>query len=399
MDVKLSLILAGIFVSLLSISAISEAQTMKNEGLNTKQKKIITIAAFTANADKQKLKTALNEGLNGGLTINEIKEILIQMYAYAGFPRSLNGINTFMTVMEERHAKGIKDKMGKEASPVPTNMNKDEYGAKVRARLAGQEAIPPPSGYQLFVPVMDTFLKEHLFADIFARDVLDYQSRELATISALANMAGTAGQLRFHLGAAMNTGLTEAQMKDFISVLKSKVGKKEADGAYEILNETLSNRKAEQSATPSVSTPAAIKKTDSRDSQTIKITRSSSQPSVKGSAEYFTGPVRVDSLFKANDPLCVSGAYVTFEPAARTAWHTHPFGQILIVTAGTGWIQQWGGPIEEIRQGDVVCIPPGLKHWHGATATTGMTHIALQELLEDKAADWMEKVSDEQYRR
>ena len=137
----------------------------------------------------------------------------------------------------------------------------------------------------------------------------------------------------------------------------------------------------------------------SEDSQTISITRSGSQPSGKGPAEYFTGSVRVDPLFKANDPSRTSGALVTFEPGARTAWHTHPFGQILIVTAGSGWVQQWGGQIEEIRQGDVVRIPPGQKHWHGATATTGMTHIAIQEHLDGKTADWMEKVSDEQYRR
>ncbi len=130
----------------------------------------------------------------------------------------------------------------------------------------------------------------------------------------------------------------------------------------------------------------------------LQITRNGSQPSTKGSAEYFTGTVRIDPLFKANDPLRASGSYVTFEPGARTAWHTHPFGQILIVTAGTGRVQQWGGPIEEIRQGDVVRIPPGVKHWHGATVTTGMTHIALQEQLDGKSADWMEKVSDEHYR-
>lgn len=218
---------------------------MENEDLNATQKGIVTIAAFTANGDLQKLKTALNEGLDAGLTINEIKEILVQMYAYAGFPRSLNGINTYMGVLNERQAKGVKDKMGKEASPIPANINKDEYGAKVRARLARQEVVPPPSGYQLFMPVIDTFLKEHLFADIFARDNLDYQSRELATISALASMTGTAGQLRFHIGAAMNTGLTEAQMEDFISVLRSKVGKKEAESAYEILCNVLSNMQAE----------------------------------------------------------------------------------------------------------------------------------------------------------
>jgi quercetin dioxygenase-like cupin family protein len=132
-------------------------------------------------------------------------------------------------------------------------------------------------------------------------------------------------------------------------------------------------------------------------SQIITITRSGSQPSREGSAEYFTGAVRIDPLFTAQDPARASGARVTFEPGARSAWHTHPLGQILIVTAGTGWIQQWGGPIEEIREGDVVWIPPGLKHWHGATPTTAMTHIAIQEQLDGKTADWLEKVSDEQY--
>jgi len=203
---------------------------------------MIPIAAFTANGDLEKLRTALNEGLDAGLTVNEIKEVLIHLYAYAGFPRSLNGIHTFMAVMDERRAKGIQDETGREASPVPTDMNKDEYGAKVRARLTGRETIPPPSGYQLFTPIMDTFLKEHLFADIFVSDVLDHQSRELATISALASMTGTGGQLRFHLGAAMNTGLTEIQMKDFISVLKAKVGTQEAADASEILHQVLSIR-------------------------------------------------------------------------------------------------------------------------------------------------------------
>lgn len=137
----------------------------------------------------------------------------------------------------------------------------------------------------------------------------------------------------------------------------------------------------------------------SEDSQTVSVTRSGSQPSSKGSAEYFTGSVRVDRLFKAKDPSRVTGAFVTFEPSARTAWHTHPLGQTLIVTAGLGWVQQWGGQIVEIRAGDVVRIPPNQKHWHGATATTGMTHIAIQEQLDGKTADWMEKVSDEQYHR
>ena len=243
MDKTNTAFLADIWVFMLSFAAVTEAQNMDaHQALSAKQHSIIPIAAFTANGDLAKLRPALHAGLEAGLTVNEIKEILVQMYAYAGFPRSLNGIHTFMAVMDERQAKGITDEMGREASPVPADMNKEAYGARVRARLAGREVIPPPSGYQLFTPIIDTFLKEHLFADIFARDNLDYQSRELATIAALASMEGTAGQLRFHLGAAMNTGLTEAQMKDFISVLKSKVGKKEAESASEILAEVLRNR-------------------------------------------------------------------------------------------------------------------------------------------------------------
>jgi quercetin dioxygenase-like cupin family protein len=133
--------------------------------------------------------------------------------------------------------------------------------------------------------------------------------------------------------------------------------------------------------------------------ENMDITRSGSQPSGKGAAEYFTGVVRIDPLFQAPDPARVVCASVTFEPGARTAWHTHPLGQTLIVTAGCGRVQRWGGPIEEILPGDVIWFEPGEKHWHGATPTTAMTHIAIQERLDGKTVDWMEKVSDEQYRK
>jgi quercetin dioxygenase-like cupin family protein len=129
----------------------------------------------------------------------------------------------------------------------------------------------------------------------------------------------------------------------------------------------------------------------------MDVKRSGSQPSRKGSAEYFTGTVRVDPLFEAVEPARVAAASVTFEPGARTAWHTHPLGQTLVVTAGCGRAQRWGGPIEEIRPGDVISFAPGEKHWHGASATTAMTHIAIQERLDGKTVDWMEQVSAEQY--
>jgi quercetin dioxygenase-like cupin family protein len=153
-----------------------------------------------------------------------------------------------------------------------------------------------------------------------------------------------------------------------------------------------------------LATPAILRaQVDAHLTQTqqinMEIKRSGSQPSIKGPADWFTGTVRIDPLFQANAPARATGASVTFEPGARTAWHTHPLGQTLIVTAGCGWVQREGGPIEEIHPGDVIWFPPGEKHWHGAAPTTAMTHIAVQEALEGKAVDWMEKVSDEQYRR
>ena len=129
----------------------------------------------------------------------------------------------------------------------------------------------------------------------------------------------------------------------------------------------------------------------------MEIKRVGSQPSSKGPADWFTGTVRIDPLFQAPAPARAAGASVTFEPGARTAWHTHPLGQTLIVTSGCGWAQREGGPVEEIRPGDVVWFPPGEKHWHGASPTTAMTHIAIQEALNGKLVDWMEKVTDNQY--
>jgi quercetin dioxygenase-like cupin family protein len=129
----------------------------------------------------------------------------------------------------------------------------------------------------------------------------------------------------------------------------------------------------------------------------MDITRNGSRPSAKGPAEYFTGNVRVDALFEAPDPARARGAYVTFEPCARSNWHTHPLGQTLVVTSGCGLVQSWGGPIRILQPGDVVWCPPGEKHWHGAMPKTAMTHMAIQEELDGKVVDWMEKVTDEQY--
>jgi len=236
------LIMVSLLTPVLAIGS-EENKMEKHHALTPRQQSIIPIATFTADGDMDRLKPALNQGLDAGLTVNEIKEVLVHLYAYTGFPRSLNALSAFMEVMDERKAKGIEDVVGKEASPIPPDFDRDEYGAKVRAKLAGRETDISNAKWQLFSPAIDTFLKEHLFADIFVRDVISHQDRELATIAALANMTGTEGQLRFHLGAAMNTGLTETQMKDFISVLGTTVGETQADSTQKILTEVLNDRK------------------------------------------------------------------------------------------------------------------------------------------------------------
>jgi 4-carboxymuconolactone decarboxylase len=239
MNKKITTILAGLFIALFSIVTLSEAQTMKSEGLNARQKGIVPIAAFTASGDLPKLNGALNEGLDAGLTVNEIKEVLVQLYAYAGFPRSLNGIDTFMGVLEERGKKGIKDEIGKEPAPLPANKSSIELGTDIQTRLVGR---PVTGAIYTFAPAIDRFLKGHLFGDIFGRDNLDFQSREIATIAALANMKGVNSQLQSHFNVGLNVGLTEAQMRSLISVLEAKVGKKEADNANEVLSKVLSIR-------------------------------------------------------------------------------------------------------------------------------------------------------------
>ena len=202
-------ILIGGVVLFSGIGSVSQAQTIKSEALSEKEKAIVPIAAFTASGDIGKLKPALNQGLDKGLTINEVKEILIHTYAYAGFPRSLNGINAFMSVVEERKIQGREDTIGREASPLPADFEKNTYGNKVRNALVGEDMSNRKSGYAAFAPTIDSFLVEHLFADIFARDVLSHQQRELVTISGLAALPGTEAQLKAHLKIAMNVGYNQ----------------------------------------------------------------------------------------------------------------------------------------------------------------------------------------------
>lgn len=234
---KIAIFLAGIFFSLVGLTPVSQAANAQD--LSAKQQGIVTIAAFTAKGDLKRLRTALNEGLDAGLTVNEIKEILVQMYAYCGFPRSLNGINTFMSVIQEREAKGIKDELGREANPLPVGKSSIELGTEIQTSLVGAPVSGPT---YTFAPAIDQFLKGHLFGDIFGRDNLDFQSREIATISALASMNGVNNQLRSHFNVGLNVGLTKMQLRNLVTVLETRVSKQEADNAADVLNRVIESR-------------------------------------------------------------------------------------------------------------------------------------------------------------
>ena len=210
--------------------------------LSTKQQAIVPIAAFTANGDLQQLKPALNDGLNAGLTVNEIKEVIVHLYAYCGFPRSIRGLQTFMEVLDERKASGINDPTGADASPVSDERSKYDRGKENLEILIGRPLTGPQSGYAAFAPVIEIFLKEHLFADIFDRDVLTFAERELVTISVLSSIGGVEPMLRSHLAICLNVGYGAEQLNEFVGIIESTVGKKEAKDAQAVLDEVLKNR-------------------------------------------------------------------------------------------------------------------------------------------------------------
>lgn len=205
-------------------------------GLTARQRALVAIAAFTAAGTQPELRTAVGDGLDAGLTVSQIKEIQVQLYAYAGFPRSLNALTTFMAVLDDRRARGLTDDPGDEPAPLPGDKTSLELGTENQTRLIG---APAAGAYLTFAPAVDKFLKAHLFGDIFGRDNLDWQSRELATIAALATLDGTGAQLRSHFAVGLNTGLTAENLRALVSVLHAEVGQARAARAGSLLDEVL----------------------------------------------------------------------------------------------------------------------------------------------------------------
>lgn len=218
----------------------------QSQTLTAEQQSIVAVSALTAKGDLAKLNTAFNRGLDAGLTINESKEVLVHLYAYCGFPRSLNGINTLMAVIEDRKKKGIKDEVGADATPIKEDGNKYERGRRNLETLTGRKEVGPKTGFAAFSPEIDRFLKEHLFADIFERDVLSFKDREIATISALAAMPGVEPQLESHLSMGMNTGLTQGQLLQVFDLIEENISRQQAETARRSLAKVTNAKQEKQ---------------------------------------------------------------------------------------------------------------------------------------------------------
>jgi 4-carboxymuconolactone decarboxylase len=238
-------ILTVLLIAFSCISHLVNAQNSSTEKVNlsAKERSIISISALTAKGDLSKLKTQLNAGLEAGLTVNQIKEVIVHIYAYAGFPRSIRGLQTFMTVLDERKENGISDTLGAEASPIKNDSSKYDRGKVILSQLTGVTETGPKTGYAAFAPIIEVFLKEHLFADIFERDVLTYSERELVTVSVLSSIGGVEPMLRSHLTICLNVGLTSSQLQQFVGIIKSTIGKKQSEAAQKVLTEVLNSNK------------------------------------------------------------------------------------------------------------------------------------------------------------
>lgn len=317
---------------------------MAESMLNSRQKSMVTTAAYAARGNQEGLKQAIITGLDEGVTVNEFKEIMVQAYAYCGFPRSLNALNTLMQIVKERDH---QDQEGKLPNQRPEGSSLD-LGTENQTKLVGK---PVTGALFQFAPAIDEFLKAHLFGDIFSRDNLDWQTRELVTIAMLSSLDKVESQLKSHIEIGKHNGLTDTQINEILAITDRT---KASDVLFGFGKENTAY------------------------------------------AKYFIGKSYLEPL--AQDGI--SAANVTFEPKCRNNWHIHhKTGQTLFVVSGRGWYQEWGKPAQELKPGDVVSIAEGVKHWHGAAQDSWFTHIAVSVIADGANSEWLEEVSDEEYNK
>ncbi|MBR5171274.1 MAG: carboxymuconolactone decarboxylase family protein [Muribaculaceae bacterium] len=354
----------GMLAALL-LSVFLSINAQQNMELTKRQQALVAIAANEARGNIDGLKTALNYGFENGLTISEAKEALSQLYAYTGFPRSLNALGALQQVIKEREAEGKLTAAGCEADPLPEDYDALKQGTEVQTRLSGQ-----PFNYT-FAPQTDYYLKAHLFGDIFARNNLTFADREIVTVSAISALAGCEPQLKAHVSGARNMGVSDGQLHEIPSVLRNQVGDAEA-----------------------VRCERAVAEVFGEPSLAVNTVDFSKWP--KGD------PNPYGQFFTGNSYLADMGNglfNVTFEPGCRNNWHVHHRQvQVLICVAGRGWYQEWGKPTVEMTPGTVIHIPAEAKHWHGAACNSWFQHLTYHTNVEEGASnEWLEPVTDEVY--
>ena len=317
--------------------------------LASRERSIVTAAAFAARGDQEGLRRTLISGLDAGVTINDFREILVQLYAYCGFPRSLNALGTLMAVVNER---GNRDAIGEFPGAPPSGRSID-FGTANQSRLCG---APVTGALFEFAPAIDEYLKAHLFGDIFSRDNVDWKTRELATVAMLAAMDGVEPQLQAHLGIAGRNGATDDEIAEILAIVRDEVRGGSSTSPFPL-----------------------------------------GEPNRAYSA-YFSGrswlaPVATD------ERLGVPVSNVTFEPGCRNNWHKHSAGQLLIAVGGVGYYQERGGQARRLEPGDVVEIAPEVEHWHGAAPDRWFSHLAVECNSGQNQNTWLEPVSEQDYQQ
>ncbi|MCM1035378.1 MAG: carboxymuconolactone decarboxylase family protein [Paludibacter sp.] len=350
---KLIMIEAAVVAVLLCAVALN-GQTMETkvketsavEVLTLQEQGLVRMASCTARGDIAGLEFAADAALDAGVTLGEAKEALSQLYAYCGFPRSLNALSALQRVADARARRGIIDSEG-EAPFEFADSGVLAKGTANQTKLCGREI---GGGLYDFVPQIDYYLKAHLFGDVFGRETLDWRTREIVTVAALSSMEGVEAQCNAHIGIAKHNGVSDDAIRAIITIAK---------GYF----------------------PQMFPKGEPNDKY----------------AQYFTGQSYL-ALLTQDTALHCPVSNVTFEPGCRNNWHSHTGGQLLIVTAGEGWYQERGKAARRLRAGDVVEIPCGVEHWHGATVNSWFSHLAITTNVQTNQTTWLEAVSEAEYR-
>ncbi len=354
---------------LLLLPVVVNAQNTMSQPLTPRQQALVCVAAFEAKGQLDSLQSTLDNVLDGALTVNEAKEVLSHLYAYTGFPRSLNGLSTLQNVLAEREREGKPVTLGRDASPRSEGYDALSEGTRVQTQLCGGT----PYNYT-FAPATDYYLKAHLFGDIFSRDVLSAPDRELVTIAALSSIKGLDPQLASHVKGSRFMGVSDDELRALPEVLRSHVGELEAWRARKAVAAVLGEPFSEGQPVENQLFPKGEPNT--------------------AYARYFVGNSYLADINPGGFPLY----NVTFEPGCRNNWHIHHGGgQVLICVGGEGLYQAWGEPVRRLRPGDVVNIPAEVKHWHGATQGSWFQHIAIEVPGENRSNEWCEAVSDADY--